>query len=472
MHERQRKSPVSSALTADVGFERPLGKTLPDKTAVRIGITYRAVNQLKLDPKNPRVHSRRQIRQIARSMEAFGFNVPILVDADLKVIAGHGRVLASRELGLSEIPTISLDHLSEAQAKAFMIADNRLTETSVWNDQLLAEQLKELSVLDLDFSLDATGFEMGEIDLRIEGLTTPADEGDDPADILPPSSNIPVSRAGDLWQLGRHRVCCGNALDPRTCALLMDGERAAVVFTDPPYNGKIDGHASGLGAVRHRNFIMASGEMDEVEFTDFLTRSCLLLTRHSVDGAIHFLCMDWRHMTELLTAGREVYTELKNVCVWVKDNGGMGSFYRSRHELIFVFKHGRGSHRNNVQLGQYGRHRTNVWNYRGVNSFGRGTDEGNLLALHPTVKPVQMVADAILDCSARGDVVLDSFLGSGTTVIAAERVGRRCFGIEIDPLYVDIIVRRWQAFTGDQARHVETGHDFNELEHEREASDV
>ena len=233
----------------------------------------------------------------------------------------------------------------------------------------------------------------------------------------------------------------------------MEGERAAMVFTDPPYNVKIDGHASGLGAIRHRDFAMACGEMDEVQFTKFLTDACKLLASHSTDGAIHFVCMDWRHIGELLAAGREAYSELKNVCVWTKHNAGMGSLYRSQHELVFVFKHGHAPHRNNVQLGQYGRYRSNVWSYRGANSFGQGTEEGNLLALHPTVKPVAMVADAIMDCSARGDIVLDAFLGSGTTLIAAERTGRRCYGLELDPLYVDTIIRRWQAATGEKAKH-------------------
>jgi DNA methylase len=244
----------------------------------------------------------------------------------------------------------------------------------------------------------------------------------------------------------------------------MDGEQGAMVFADSLYNVAIDGHASGLGHIRHRDFVMACGEMDEAQFIDFLTRSFTLLARHSIDGAIHFACMDWRHAAELMAAGRNVYTELKNICVWVKHNAGMGSFYRSQHELVFVFKHGRGPHRNNVQLGRHGRHRSNVWPYRGANSFGRGTDEGNLLALHPTVKPVAMVADAILDCSGRGEVVLDGFLGSGTTIIAAERTGRRCFGLEIDPVYVDTIIRRWQAFTGDSARHAATGRSLSSLE--------
>jgi DNA modification methylase len=430
-----------------------------------ITVTLQPIARLKLDPKNPRVHSARQLRQIARSIESFGFNVPILVDSELKVIAGHGRVLAGLQLGLSEVPIIRLDHLSEAQARAFMIADNRLTENSAWDDALLAEQLKELSVLDLDFSLEATGFEMAEIDLRIEGTAAKSHEDEDPADTVPPITSLPaLSRTGDLWQLGRHRVYCGNALDPRAFALLMDGEAAAVAFTDPPYNVKIEGHASGLGAVRHRDFAMASGEMDRSEFTGFLTRALHLHAHHSVDGAINFICMDWRHMAELMIAGEQVYSEFKNVCIWVKHNAGMGSLYRSQHELVFVFKRGRGSHRNNVQLGQYGRHRSNVWTYRGANCFGRGTDEGNLLDLHPTVKPVALVADAILDCSARGDVVLDGFLGSGTTIVAAERTGRRCFGIEINPIYVDTIIRRWQTFTGDNARHAETSRTFNELE--------
>jgi DNA modification methylase len=332
--------------------------------------------------------------------------------------------------------------------------------------------LKELSELDLDFNLETTGFEMGEIDLRIEALAT-AQTKDDPADAIPATPERPlVSRAGDLWLLGRHRLYCGNALDPHAYDVVMDGQRAALVFTDAPYNVPIDGHASGLGAIRHRDFVMASGEMSEREFTAFLTKACKLLAANSADGSIHFLCMDWRHLGELLAAGREAYSELKNICVWVKHNAGMGSFYRSQFELVFVFKHGRGSHRNNIQLGHYGRHRSNVWSYPGVNSFGRGTEEGNLLALHPTPKPVALVADAILDCSARGDIVLDPFVGSGTTIMAAERVGRRCYAMELDPLYVDTTIRRWQAYTGGLARHAETGRAFNELATEPELRNV
>jgi DNA modification methylase len=446
------------------------GRPTDGKPAARVRVSYRPITELKLDPDNPRQHSPRQIRQIARSIEAFGFNVPVLIDANLKVIAGHGRVLACQQLGQLEVPTIALEHLTEAQARAFMIADNRLTEISVWDDALLARQLKELSELDLEFSLEATGFEMGEIDLRIEGLDQPQ-VGDDPADVQPAAATGPaVSKAGDLWLLDKHRVYCGSALDKAAYAAVMNDKKAAMIFADPPYNVAIEGNVSGLGSVHHREFAMASGEMSEAEFTAFLNRTCALLARFSMEGSLHFICMDWRHMAELLAAGKAVYSELKSLCVWAKDNAGMGSLYRSQHELVFVFKHGQERHRNNVQLGQYGRNRSNLWRYPGVNSFARSTDEGNLLALHPTVKPVALVADAILDCTARGEIVLDGFLGSGTTVIAAERTGRRCYGLELDALYVDTIVRRWQSFTGGSAHHAQTGKTFAELVAEGEPS--
>jgi DNA modification methylase len=438
---------------------------------LRMLIVYWAIDQLKPDLANPRHHSSKQIRQIANSIETFGFNVPILIDRDGKVIAGHGRLLACRLLGITEVPTLCLDHLTPAQARAFMIADNRLTEIAVWDDQLLAQQLKDLSLLGLDFNIEVTGFEMAEIDLRIASLEDRPERDDDPADILPKlPAGPPISKIGDLWLLGSHHVLCGNALDPTAFAALMVEERAAMVFTDPPYNVPIDGHASGLGAIHHRPFPMASGEMDRPEFTDFLGQAFGNLAAFSIDGALHYICMDWRHVQELLTAGRKPYGEPKNLCVWVKDNCGMGSLYRSQHELVFVFKYGRQGHRNNIQLGQFGRNRSNVWRYPGANSFARCGEEGNLLALHPTVKPVAMIADAILDCSARGDIVLDAFLGSGTTVIAAERSGRRCYGLELDPAYVDTVVRRWQALTGGNARHAVSGRNFDDLAREAEAA--
>lgn len=429
----------------------------------RLEVSYRRIDTLTLDPHNPRLHDRKQVAQIANSIKTFGFNVPVLVDKNGKVIAGHGRILAAQLLGLEEVPTVCLEHLTEHQARAFLLADNRLSENSAWDDRLLGEQLKALSDADLDFSLEVTGFEVGEIDLLIEGLTAAPDGADDPADVLPDMTAQPVSKPGDIWSLGPHSIYCGNALTEASYAVLMSGKKADLVFVDPPFNVRIDGHATGLGAVRHREFAMAAGEMDETEFIAFLTQACRLLARFSTDGALHFICIDWGHIFELLSAGRAVYQELKNMCVWAKDNAGMGSLYRSQHELVFVFKHGSASHRNNIQLGKHGRYRSNVWRYAGMNSIGRTTDEGNLLALHPTVKPVALVADAILDCCKRGDIVLDAFLGSGTTLMAAERVGRICHGMEIDPRYVDTAIRRWQKWTGQRARHARTNRYFDTL---------
>ena len=436
-------------------------------------IVYRLIRELKTNPINPRLHSQKQIRQIANSVRTFGFNVPVLIDRDNNVIAGHGRLLACAELGWTEVPTLCLDHLTPTQARAFMIADNRLTEIGTWDDRLLAQQFKELSLLGLDFNIEVTGFEMGEIDLRIASLEELSETDADPADVLPEvPAGPPLSKLGDAWVLGRHRVLCGDALDAAAFTTLMGEERAAMVFVDPPYNQPVDGHASGLGAIHHRPFPMASGEMDRPEFIAFLGQAFRNLAAFSGDGALHFICMDWRHIEELMAAGHGVYGELKNLCVWVKDNGGMGSLYRSQHELVFVFKKGRDSHRNNVQLGQFGRNRSNVWRYPGANSFARCGEEGNLSALHPTVKPVAMIADAILDCSARGDIVLDAFLGSGTTVMAAERTGRRCYGIELDAGYADTIIRRWQALTGGSALHGISGRSFDDLAREAEATNA
>ena len=428
-----------------------------------LGIEQLPIDELRLDFRNPRHHSDLQIGQIARSIESFGFNVPVVIDGNNDVLAGHGRVLAARKLGWDLLPVIRLTHLTPAQARAFSIADNRLTENSTWNDRLLGEIFRDLTTVDLDFSLEATGFSVGEIDLRIEGLSASA-ETEDPADLLAPmAGQRPVTEPGDLWLLGKHRILCSDALEASSYRVLMERARAQVVFTDPPYNLHIEGHVCGNGSIHHREFAMAAGEMTSGQFTHFLATVLHLLARHSTAGSIHFICMDWRHQLELLTAGGQVYAELKNLCVWVKGNAGMGSFYRSQHELIFVFKHGKAPHRNNIRLGQYGRNRTNVWNYPGVINVSRQSEEGNLLALHPTVKPVAMVADAILDCSSRGDVVLDSFLGSGSTLIAAERMGRTCHGIEIDPLYVDGAIRRWQHYTGDHAIHAITGKRFDTL---------
>ena len=430
-------------------------------------VEYLPVTTLKLNPQNPRSHSEKQLRQIANSIKIFGFNVPVLIDSQLRVIAGHGRVLACKALGISEVPTIRLEHLSEHQIRAFTIADNRLTENAQWDDRLLGEELNILSEAELDFSLEVTGFEMSEIDIFIENLGPIAEEREDPADVIPDSESKPqVTKPGDCWVLNRHRVFCGDARDVSAYSVLTKGQRAQMVFTDPPYNDPIDGYVAGFGRIHHPEFPVASGEMSSWEFTGFLNQFMAQVARNSVDGALQFICMDWRHSAELISAAQSVYSELKNICVWVKENAGQGSLYRSQHEFVFIFKNGKKPHRNNIQLGQYGRYRTNVWNYRRANSLSRNTEEGMLSHLHPTIKPVELVADAILDCTARGNIVLDAFLGSGTTVIAAERTGRVCFGIELDPRYVDTIVRRWQLFTGLKAFHEVTDQSFAQREEE------
>jgi DNA modification methylase len=426
-----------------------------------MAIAYKPPKDLKPNPRNSRTHSKRQVRQIADSIKAFGFNNPVLLDEANTIIAGHGRVSAAKLLGLTEVPTIRLGDLSPDQVRAYLIADNRLAEKAGWDKSILAIEIQHLLSIETEFDITATGFEIPEIDL----LLSPGEDAPDADDLFElQESSKPVTQPGDIWRLGKHQIVCGNAMEHSSYSrLLGTTKRAGVVFADPPYNVAIDGHVSGKGAIRHREFQMASGEMSEFQFISFLASSLKLLAQYSVSGSVHFVCMDWRHVGELHTAGKQVYGSLLNVCVWVKNVGGMGSFYRSQHEFVFVFRNGEGKHRNNVQLGRFGRNRTNVWEYPSISTISKSGAEGNLLALHPTVKPVALVADALLDCSARGDIVLDAFLGSGSTLIAAERTGRICCGIEIDPLYGDTAIRRWQRHTGDHAIHAVSGKRFDEL---------
>jgi DNA modification methylase len=429
-------------------------------------ISFIAVADLIPAPHNARKHSRAQIRAIARSIEAFGFNAPILVDRNRQIVAGHGRYEAAKLLSFTVVPAIFLDHLTETQARAYMLADNKLTDRSSFDDAKVAVQLKELSELVLDFDIEAIGFEMPEIDLRIQSL----DESDaaDRADEFEVVTGPAVCIAGDLWQLGPHRLYCGNALDASAYVTLMEGEKAAAVFTDPPYNLKIDGHVGGNGRITHREFAMASGEMTEQEFTEFLTETIKRICEWTIPGALLYVCMDWRHMGEMLAAGRSNKCEFLSLVVWAKTNGGMGSFYRSAHELIFLFKNGKHPHLNNVQLGRFGRNRTNLWTRPGLNGFARKNSK-DASAIHPTVKPIGLVSDAILDSTKRNDIVLDPYLGSGTTILAATRTGRRCFGIEIDALYVDTAISRWQRMTGLEATNTQ-GQTFAQVKSERGAA--
>lgn len=427
-------------------------------------IEYRAPQSLTPHPTNPRTHKPRQIKLLAKSIATFGFVMPAIIDAHDQIIAGHARIDAAKKLGLAEVPVIRLEHLSPEQATALMIADNRLAELSSWDTDLLAVHLKDLTVAGINLDIEATGFTVGEIDLQIESLAaSKAKAKDDPVDQFTVAQGPAVTQLGDVWILGGHRVFCGNALDAASYALLMAGQKAAMIITDPPYNVKVNGHVGGKGAIRHREFAMATGELSEDQFTTFLQTVFLRAVEHSLDGSVHIVFMDWRHLPEILAAGRRAYTSQLNLCVWAKSQAGMGSLYRSQHELALVFKSGTAPHRNNVELGRFGRYRTNVWSYPSIHAMRSG-EEGDLLALHPTVKPVKMIADTILDCSARGELILDPFLGSGTTLLACERVGRICRAIELDRLYVDTAIRRWQGLTGEEAVLESTGQTFTQRE--------
>ena len=430
-----------------------------------LSVEYIPPDDLKSYGRNARTHSRKQIRQIADSIRIFGFTNPILIDSQNMILAGHGRVEAAALLAMAKVPCVRIETMTPEQKRAYVLADNKLAMNAGWDEELLAEELKGLLEIDLDFDIGVTGLSIPEIDSLIDGLA-PEEPGNPEEDQLPSIPEGPTAaRLGDFWALGPHRLVCGSALEPETYLALMAGEHAQMVFTDPPYNVPISGHAGGLGAIKHRDFVMASGEMTASEFTSFLERAFKNLAAHSVDGSIHFVCMDWRHMVELTAAAQSTLGELKNLCVWVKDNGGMGTFYRSRHELIFAFKKGASPHINNFELGQHGRYRTNVWQYKGVNTLKTG--RLNELSLHPTVKPVAMIADAIKDVSKRNGIVLDPFGGSGSTLVAAHKTGRRGYLAELDPIYVDCIIRRWQAYAKDDAILAPSGETFDEVAKKR-----
>lgn len=440
----------------------------PAVETTKVFVTYRSVAELKPNPQNARTHSKHQLKLIQASIREFGFTNPLLVDRNLKVIAGNGRLEAAKRLGITELPTVCLHDLTDDQLRAYALADNEIANKGGYDLDILAEELDYLFSVESSFDVTVTGFAMPEIDLILSDKKKKSTEPD-PGDIPIEVPSVAASKLGDLWILGRHRVMCGDTRSNEVMQHLMNGEKAAAVFTDPPYGCKIDGHVSGLGKVKHREFEVGAGEMTDDEFANFLRQICRQLAAHTVSGSVHYLCIDWRKVQALLSVGSAVYDALLNIAVWQKTSPGMGSFYRSQHELICIFRNGNTQHRNNVALGRFGRNRTNCWSYPSINAFARQTEEGRLGLLHPTVKPVALVADALLDCTARGDLVLDGFLGSGTTVIAAEKVGRRCCGVELDPLYVDVIVRRWQLYSGDQAIHAETGLTFDDLAAQRAA---
>jgi DNA modification methylase len=405
-------------------------------------VVYRPAASLVPDPRNARTHSKRQIAQLVASIDEFGFTNPILADPDGKVIAGHGRLLAAKQKGLADVPVIELAGLRDLQIRALRIADNKIALNAGWDLEILKLELADLSLPEFDIDLSLTGFSSGEIDVILNTKVDPDDE------LIPAVPAEPRTRPGDIWQLGEHRIGCGDGRDVAFLqAIIADGASIDAAFLDPPYNVKINGHANAKG--RHREFAMASGEMTTSAFRVFLSQTLGACAKVSRPGAVHFICMDWRHMDDVSAAATPLYDELLNICVWNKSNAGMGSLYRSKHEMVYVYRVPGAAHYNAVELGKHGRNRTNVWDYASVNSLqGSRRDD---LEMHPTVKPVAMVADAICDVTRQGELVLDIFLGSGTSLIAAERVGRRFRGLDIDPAYVDVAIERWRKLTGKDA---------------------
>ncbi|WP_278029118.1 site-specific DNA-methyltransferase [Roseicyclus salinarum] len=426
-------------------------------------VVHKPIDDLRPYGRNNRIHTAKSIAKLKASIAQFGFVVPILADAGGAIIAGHGRWEAAKANGLKTVPVVVADHLSEAEVRALRIADNKLAELSDWNEEALRLEFSDLLELglegELDFDLTITGFETPEIDLVIGGA--PDASASEPETVEEPDPEAPtVTRSGDLWILGSHRLFCGNALEPASYDIVLDGEDARLVFTDPPYNVPVNGHVRSGNAGKHREFAMASGEMTDGEFRGFLKAFIDRAKAKLLDGGIAMICMDWRHVEELISSGRSCGLELINLCVWNKTNGGMGSLYRSKHELVCVFRKPGAQHVNNVELGKHGRNRTNVWDYAGVNSFGKGRSAD--LVDHPTVKPTALVAAAIMDVTHRGDVVLDGFGGSGATLLAAEKTGRRARLIELDPAYVDVAIRRWQDLTGKDAILASSGQTFED----------
>lgn len=417
-------------------------------------IVHVPIGTLVINPRNARKHSNEQIQHLESCIGTHGFLVPILIDESRNVVLGHGRLLAPRKAGMTEVPTLIVSGLTATQIRTFAIAENRLSDLASWDNDMLRLEMRDL--LDLEVNIEDTAFSTGKVDILLDGASHQGSADDDVQQPLSPGES--VAQKGDIWQLGPHRLMCGDATKAGDYMLLMGHLKANVVFTDPPYNVPIDGHVGGLGKIKHREFAMATGEMSPDQFTRFLMTVFALLARHSCRGSIHFVCMDWRHLREILAAGHEVYSDFKNLCVWNKDNAGMGSLYRSKHELVLVFQNGAGRFQNNVSLGATGRYRTNVWDYPGINTLRNGRmDE---LTMHPTVKPLALVADAIRDCSRRNDLILDPFAGSGTTILAARRTGRVAAAMEIDPAYVDVAIQRWEKVTNTPATLVGSAKTF------------
>jgi len=429
------------------------------------------IERLKPFKKNPRDHSKAHVAEVAASIGAFGMNVPILADDAYELIAGHATLLACKSLGMATVPVIRLGHLSEAEKVAFRIAHNRLCEKGVWDPELLVANFEILYDADLSFDFEATGFSTGEIDVMRMGGKEAVRAAAEAARLaeetvaLPDPDARPVSRLGDRFQIGRHIIVNGNAKEQSSYKLALAGSKADLALCDAPYGCAIAGHASGLGRVKHDDFIEGSN-LSSSELQDLVGQASALQAAHSKGGAYNIQFTDWRAMLDMQLANRKVYPELKHICIWKKTNGGMGSLWRGAWEGILVYRVAGGKSRNNVMLGVHGRNRTDVFEYAGVNTFKPGRmDE---LQAHPTCKPVPLLADLILDVTPIGGIVLDVFMGSGSTILAAHETGRTGVGIELDPKYVDVAVRRIEKSVGEPAIH-QSGKTFEELAVERAA---
>jgi DNA modification methylase len=440
---------------------------LKKQAAERAIIELVSIRELRPNPRNARTHSQKQIRLIKASLEKFGQMKPVIVDDNGMILAGHGFVEAARLAGLNRVEVLRFSHLSETQKRAYLLADNKIAEEAGWNREMLAIELGEL--VDLlpaeGFDVSLTGFETAEVDLLLADMAPSATE---PVDAIPTLPQKATARRGNIWLLGKHRLMCGDAQEPIDLKRLMNGKLANAVFCDPPYNRPARSIGS-RGQIKHSDFAFASGEMSRPQFRRFLAQTLGNGVQVSAEGAVHFVCMDWRGVGDLADVGRDLYGAMLNLVVWNKSNAGQGSFYRSQHELIGVFRVGNETHRNNIELGRFGRNRSNVWTYAGINTFGSGRMDN--LASHPTVKPVALVADALLDCTIRGDVVLDQFCGSGTLILAAEKVGRVGFGLEYEPRYIDVAIQRWQDLTKLDAVLEGDGRTYEEIAEARDTLD-
>ncbi|AMJ61099.1 hypothetical protein AXW83_13070 [Bosea sp. PAMC 26642] len=424
---------------------------------MNLAIEHVPIGSLKLYKRALRDHSPAYIDELKSSMKTLGVVQPLVIDADGEIIGGSGLYKAARALNYKTLPVVRISHLDDAQKRLLRIALGRLAEKSKWDKKQLGLEFGELieiqHTLELDLDLVVTGFGMPEIDQLVQVALV---GGEDAADEAMPAEvpKNPVSQLGDIWLLDEHRLICGDARDPAVYEALLGDKRAAMAIQDAPYDVAISGNVAKSG--KHREFVMGSGELG-ANFLPFLIAFLTASTAFLVPGGYQYCFMDWRHMAEMLAAGEGAGLELKNLCVWNKGAGAMGSFYRSQHELVFVFKDPRQSGVNNVQLGRFGRNRTNVWDYPGAPSLRKE------LKLHPTPKNVAMIADAVRDVTHRNDIVLDSFSGSGTTIIACAKIGRWAHVIELDRGYVDVAVRRWEVWSGGCARHATTGLSFAEM---------